>query len=59
MMRDLSNCDENSILLFEYFTANGINDMSIISEATGMIKELADDLKHLDIYLLVSKKFKN
>lgn len=59
MVSNLSNCDENSILLFEYFTANGINDMSIISEATGMIKELADDLKHLDIYLLVSKKFKN
>jgi predicted ATP-grasp superfamily ATP-dependent carboligase len=58
-MENLENVTEDSILLFEYFTANGVNDLSIISEAAGMIKELADDLKNLDTYLIISKKFEN
>ncbi len=57
MMDNLKNVTTNSILLFEYFTANGINDLSIISEAAGMIKDLADDLKNQNTYLLISKEF--
>ena len=57
MMDNLKSVTTNSILLFEYFTANGINDLSIISEAAGMIKDLADDLKNQNTYLLISKEF--
>ena len=47
-----------SILLFEYFTANGINNQSIVLEAVSMIKSLTDDLKKENITLLLSKNYK-
>lgn len=48
---------KESILLFEYFTANGINNQSIVLEAVSMIKSLADDLKKENITLLLSKNY--
>jgi len=49
--------ENDSILVFEYYTASGINDPKIISEAVAMINSLLDDLKDFNIYFLVSKKF--
>lgn len=58
-MYDLSNVNKESILIFEYFTASGENDPSIISEAKEIIRSLVLDLKELDIYVLISDKFEN
>lgn len=58
-MNDLSNVNEDSILIFEYFTSSGINDPTIISEACEIIKSLAIELKDFDIYALVANNFKN
>ncbi|MDR2966548.1 MAG: ATP-grasp domain-containing protein [Methanobacteriaceae archaeon] len=49
--------EENSILVFEYYTASGIDDPKIISEAVAMINSLLDDLKDFNVYFLLSKKF--
>lgn len=49
--------NKESILLFEYFTANGINNQSIVLEAVSMIKSLADDLKNENITLLLSNNY--
>ena len=49
---------EKPILVFEYFTANGINNQSIVLEAISMIKSLTDDLKHKNINLIISKNYK-
>ena len=49
--------NKNSILVFEYFTANGISNQSIVLEAISMTKSLVDDLKHEDITLLISKNY--
>lgn len=48
---------DDAILIFEYYTASGINDPEIISEAVAMINSLLDDLKDFNVYFLVSKKF--
>ena len=58
-MNDLSNVNEESILIFEYFTASGINEPTIISEACEIIKSLAIELKDFDTYVLVAKAFEN
>ena len=58
-MYNLSNVNKESILIFEYFTASGENDPSIISEAKEIIRSLVLDLKELDIYVLISDKFEN
>ena len=47
-MNDLSNVNEDSILIFEYFTASGINEPTIISEACEIIRSLAIELKDFD-----------
>lgn len=49
--------ETDSILVFEYYTASGINDPEIISEAVAMLDSLLDDLKDFNVYLLISKKF--
>jgi predicted ATP-grasp superfamily ATP-dependent carboligase len=49
--------EENSILVFEYYTASGVDDPKIISEAVAMLDSLLDDLKDLNVYVLISKKF--
>ena len=48
-----------SILVFEYYTASGINDPNIISEAKALIKSLLDDVNELNISLLISPLFKD
>lgn len=53
----------DSILVFEYYTASGINDPKIISEAVALIESLLSDLSSFspnnapNIHFLVSKDF--
>ena len=49
--------DNDSILVFEYYTASGTNDPMIISEAIALINSLLDDLKDFNVYCLLSKNF--
>ena len=58
-MIDLKDVNDDSILVFEYFTASGVEDLSIVSEAVELIRSLASDLKDEDIYVLLSKQFEN
>ena len=41
----MMSINDDSILLFEYFTASGEKDKCIISEAEALIFSLLDDLK--------------
>lgn len=52
---DLVN--EDSILVFEYYTATGLDGLCISSEAESLITSLVDDIKDEDIYLLLSEKY--
>jgi tyramine---L-glutamate ligase len=60
-----SNSNTNSILVFEYYTASGINDTMIISEAVALIESLLNDLslfsneEDVKIHFLVSKEFED
>jgi predicted ATP-grasp superfamily ATP-dependent carboligase len=56
-MDNFGSKENISILVFEYYTASGINDPKIVSEAVAMINSLLDDLKDFNVYFLVSKKF--
>ena len=47
--------ENNSILVFEYFTASGENDKCIISEAEALIISLLDDLKEFDVSLVINE----
>lgn len=53
----------DSILVFEYYTASGINDPTIISEAVALTESLLNDLSSflpendLDVHFLISKDF--
>ncbi|MBZ9571482.1 ATP-grasp domain-containing protein [Methanobrevibacter sp. TMH8] len=53
----------DSILVFEYYTASGIKDPTIISEAVALIESLLNDLSsflpenNLDVHFLVSNDF--
>ena len=58
-MVDLKDVNDDSILVFEYFTASGVEDLSIVSEAVELIRSLASDLKDEDIYVLLAKQFEN
>lgn len=58
-MNDLSNVTKDSILVFEYFTASGVDDPSIISEAQEIIRSLVNELNDLDIYILISNIFED
>jgi hypothetical protein len=49
---------DDSILVFEYFTASGDRDPCIISEAEALILSLIDDLKDFDIFLLIHNSYK-
>lgn len=51
-------CDD-SILIFEYFTASGKKDKCIISEAESMIFNLLDDLKDYNLTLVINKSYEN
>lgn len=58
-MVDLKDVNNDSILVFEYFTASGVEDLSIVSEAIEIIRSLVSELKDEDIYVLLSKQFQN
>lgn len=55
----MMNSSNDSILVFEYFTASGELDPCIISEAETLISSLVNDLKNFSIDLLLNKSFKN
>ncbi len=58
-MVDLKDVNDDSILVFEYFTASGMEDLSIVSEAVELIRSLVADLKDEDIYVLLAKQFED
>ena len=49
--------ENDSILVFEYFTASGIKDKSIISEAEKLIFALLGDLHDFSIDLVINKSY--
>lgn len=50
---------EDSILIFEYFTASGEKDKCIISEAEALIFNLLDDLKDYNLTLVIDKSYED
>ena len=50
---------EDSILVFEYFTASGEKDKCIISEAEALLFALIDDLKDYNLDVVVNKSYEN
>lgn len=51
--------ENESILVFEYFTASGEKDKCIISEAEALIFSLLEDLKEFDVNLLINESYKD
>ena len=47
--------ENESILVFEYFTASGEKDKCIISEAEALLFALLDDLKDFNVDVVVNK----
>ena len=54
----MTSINEDSILLFEYFTASGEKDKCIISEAESLIFSLLDDLKDYNITFVLNESYK-
>lgn len=54
---DLTDVTKDSILVFEFYTATGLDGLCISSEAEALIGSLVEDLKNEDVYLLLSKKY--
>lgn len=54
----MMSINEDSILLFEYFTASGEKDKCIISEAESLIFSLLDDLKDYNITIILNESYK-
>ena len=51
--------ENDSILVFEYFTASGEKDKCIISEAEALIFNLLDDLKDFNVDLVINKSYES
>ena len=51
--------NDDSILVFEYFTASGEKDKCIISEAEALIFALLKDLADFDVDLVINKSYEN
>lgn len=51
--------NDDSILVFEYFTASGEKDQCIISEAEALIFSLLDDLTDEEVFLVINETYKN
>ena len=49
--------ENDSILVFEYFTASGEKDKSIISEAEALLFALLDDLSGFNVDLVIDKSY--
>lgn len=58
-MDKIKDVNDDSILCFEYFTAQGVEDLSIVSEAVEIIRSLVLELKDEDVYVLLAKQFEN
>ena len=50
---------EDSILVFEYFTASGEKDKCIISEAEALLFALIDDLKDYNLDVVVNNSYED
>lgn len=57
MSYDLNSITDDSILVFEYYTASGLDELCISSEAESLILTLVEDLKEEDVYLLLNEKY--
>ena len=51
--------DNDSILVFEYFTASGEKDRSIISEAEALIFALLNDLSGFNVDLVINQSYED
>jgi predicted ATP-grasp superfamily ATP-dependent carboligase len=51
--------ENDSILVFEYFTASGEKDKSIISEAEALIFDLVNDLRDYSIDLVINSSYES
>ena len=51
--------ENDSILVFEYFTASGEKDKCIISEAEALIFALLDDLSDFNVDLVINKSYED
>ena len=51
--------ENDSILVFEYFTASGEKDKCIISEAEALIFALLDDLADIQKDVILNKSYEN
>ena len=51
--------ENDSILVFEYFTASGEKDKCIISEAEELIFALIDDLSDFNLDLVINKSYED
>ncbi len=51
--------ENDSILVFEYFTASGEKDKCIISEAEALVFALLDDLSDFNIDLVINESYEN
>ena len=49
----------DSILVFEYFTASGEKDKCIISEAEALVFALLDDLSDFNIDLVINESYES
>ena len=49
--------ENDSILVFEYFTASGEKDKCIISEAEALVFALLDDLKDFNVDLVINESY--
>lgn len=55
----MTNTNDDSILVFEYFTASGEKDKCIISEAEALLFALIDDLSDYNLDVVVNKSYEN
>ena len=53
----MTNTNDDSILVFEYFTASGEKDKCIISEAEALLFALIDDLKDYNLDVVINKSY--
>ena len=51
--------ENDSILVFEYFTASGEKEESIISEAEELIFALLDDLSEFNVDLVINRSYED
>ena len=51
--------ENDSILVFEYFTASGEKDKCIISEAEALIFALVDNLKDYNVDLVINESYED